>query len=250
MTHVPEKIQIMKAGGKLLTSAMKHVLSKVRVGATGLELENTFDSLVKSYGVQSAFKGYEGYPYHLCVGINNMVVHGFPSDLPFEEGDIVTVDMGFIHGEYYTDMARTLVVGKDIHGYQPFISAVERAFWASVAQAKVGNKIGDMGAASQQIVEVENKFSVVREMVGHGVGERLHMEPNVPGYGKKNSGPVLKDFQTLAVEIIAIRDPNPAIYIEDDEWQTFSVSGGVCAIYENTIHVGKNGGVLLTGVSE
>lgn len=247
MAQFPEKIRIMKEGGAMLTSAMKKVLSKVKVGATGLELEAEFDKLVTSYNVVSAFKDYEGYPYHLCVGVNNMVVHGFPSDLPFEEGDVVTVDMGFIHKGYYTDMARTVVVGKDINGYQPFIDSIEKAFWASIANAKSGGKVGDMSAASQKIVEGDNNYSVVREMVGHGVGEKLHMMPNIPGYGKPNSGPKLKEFQTLAVEIIAIRDPDPTIYMSEDEWQTFSASGEVCAIYENSIYVGKNGGVLLTG---
>ncbi len=250
MEKLPAKIQLMKAGGKILTSIMKTVLSHVKVGTTGFDLEAIFEQQLKQYKVVSAFKNYEGYPYHLCIGVNDMVVHGFPSDKKYENGDIVSVDMGCIYQGYYLDMARTVVVGEDIHGYQPFIDADRQAHFASVKQAKVGNRIGDMSAASQFIMEEQNPYSIVREMVGHGVGERLHQPPDVPGYGRKGTGPQVKEFQTLAVEIIAINNVDPAIKTLKDGWQTVTKSGGVCAIYENTIYVGKNGGVLLTGEAE
>lgn len=225
---------------------MAKIVSRISVGVTGLELESLFDKSLTGTGAQSAFKGFEGYPYHLCIGVNDMVVHGFPSGKKFEEGDLVTIDMGLIHKGLYSDMARSIVVGKDIYGHQKFIDVVKAAHFAAVAQAKVGNKIGDMSAASQELVEYENPYGVVREMVGHGVGERLHMAPDVPGYGRANSGPVLKEYQTLAVEIIAIRHQNPAITTSRDGWQTHSVTGEVCAIYENSIYVGKQKGELLT----
>ncbi|MCC7304587.1 type I methionyl aminopeptidase [bacterium] len=250
MQNLPEKIKIMKEGGRMLTEIMKTVLSHIHVGTSGFDLEKIFEGELKKYGVQSAFKGFEGYPYHLCIGINDMVVHGFPSAKKLVEGDLVSVDMGLIHKGWYSDMTRTVVVGKDIHGYQKFINTVKKAHFASVAQAKVGNKVGDMAAASQEIVEVQNSYGVVREMVGHGVGERLHMSPDIPGYGKKNTGPILKEFQTLAVEIIAIKHPNPAITNAKDGWQTHSATGEVCAIYENSLYVGQQGGVLLTGTLE
>lgn len=250
MRQLPEKVVLMKEGGRILTTIMSHVLSNISVGTTGFDLEKIFAHQISQAKVHSAFQGYEGYPYHLCIGVNDMVVHGFPSDKKYQNGDIVSVDMGIIYKGYYVDMARTVVVGEDIHQYQPFIEAVKKAHFASVAQAAVGAKVGDMAAASQQIVEGEHPYGVVREMVGHGVGERLHMLPDVPGYGKAHSGPVLKEFQTLAVEIIAIRHKNPAIKTLSDGWQTKSVTGEVCAIYENSIFVGKSGGVLLTGSRE
>lgn len=248
--NLPEKIKLMKEGGKILTSIMDKVLAQIKVGSTGFELEELYDKSIRGLGVQSAFKNYEGYPYHLCIGVNDMVVHGFPSGRKFEEGDIVSVDMGLIYRGFYSDMARTVVVGKDIHHYQPFIDTVRKAHFAAVKQAKTGNKIGDMSAAAQQLVEYDNPFGIVREMVGHGVGERLHMDPDVPGYGRKNTGPKIKEFQTLAVEIIAIRHQNPAIKTAKDGWQTTSITGEVCAIYENTIYVGQQGGILLTGSAE
>lgn len=250
MQNLPEKIKIMKEGGQMLTSVMDKVLTHVVNGATGFDIENAYDQAIKGLPVQSAFKGFEGYPYHLCIGVNDMVVHGFPSGKKLMEGDLVSVDMGLIYKGLYSDMTRTVVVGEDIHGYQPFIDVIKKAHFAAVAKAKVGNKIGDISAASQEIVEFENPYGIVREMVGHGVGERLHMSPDVPGYGRKNTGPVLKEFQTLAVEIIAIRHQNPAITTSKDGWQTHSVTGEVCAIYENSIYVGKQGGVLLTGRAE
>jgi len=246
MHNIPEKIQLMKEGGRLLSILMEKTLARIGIGTTGIEFESFFVTSLKGLGVQSAFKGYEGYPYHLCIGINDMVVHGFPSARKFQQGEIVTVDMGLIYKGYYSDMARTVVIGEDVHGYQPFIDAVQTAHFASVAKAKVGNKIGDMAAASQQIVEFDHSYGVVREMVGHGVGEKLHMSPDVPGYGRVHTGPVLKEFQTLAVEIIAIRHPNSSLKNSIDGWQTYSVVGEVCAIYENSIYVGKQGGVLLT----
>lgn len=250
MQGIPEKIKQMKHGGALLTSIMHKVLSSVRVGTTGLELEAIYDREIAKLPVHSAFKGYEGYPFHLCIGINDMVVHGFPSGRKLEEGDIISIDMGLIYKDFYTDMARTVVVGKDIHGYQPFVNEVIRAQEAAVKQAIVGHKVGDISSTAQEIIEGENEFSVVREMVGHGVGERLHMSPDVPGYGRRNSGPTLKEYQTIAIEIICIRDPNPAIKTSKDGWQTHSVTGEVCAIHENTVYVSKSGGVLLTGVQE
>lgn len=250
MQNLPEKLKLMKEGGRLLTSVMDKVLERIVVGCTGLELEDVYDKEIKALGVQSAFKGYENYPFHLCIGINDMVVHGFPSSRRLIEGDIISVDMGLIYKGFYSDMARTVVVGKDINHYQPFIDAVRKAHFAAAAMAKTGNKVGDLSAAAQKIIEYDHPFGVVREMVGHGVGERLHMNPDVPGYGRKNSGPILKDFQTLAVEIIAIRHQNPAITTSKDGWQTNSVTGEVCAIYENSIYVSNQGGILLTGRKE
>ncbi|MFZ6022531.1 MAG: M24 family metallopeptidase, partial [Patescibacteria group bacterium] len=113
MQRLPEKIQYMKEGGKLLTSIMNKVLDHIQVGVTGLELEEIYDKAIKGIGAQSAFKDFEGYPYHLCIGINDMVVHGFPSSRKLNEGDIISVDMGLIYKGFYTDMARTVVVGKD-----------------------------------------------------------------------------------------------------------------------------------------
>src|SRR5690349_21022177 len=118
MQNLPEKIKIMKEGGRMLTEIMDKVLSHVEVGVTGFDLEAVFDKELKQYGVQSAFKGFEGYPYHLCIGVNDMVVHGFPSAKKLVEGDLISVDMGLIYKGLYSDMTRTVVVGKDIHGYQ------------------------------------------------------------------------------------------------------------------------------------
>jgi methionyl aminopeptidase len=250
MQGLPEKIKIMKQGGSILTAIMKKILSMIEVGVTGLDLESQFDIELNKNQVISAFKHYEGYPYHLCLGVNDMVVHGFPSNKRLVDGDVISVDMGLIFQGYYSDMARTVVVGEDIHGYQHFIDEVIRAQQAAVVQAKVGNKIGDISFAAQEIIEFQNPFGVVREMVGHGVGERLHMSPDVPGYGRKHSGPVLKEYQTLAIEIIAVRHQNPAIKTSEDGWQTNSVTGAVSAIHENSIFVGKQGGILLTGTVE
>jgi methionyl aminopeptidase len=250
MQGLPEKIRLMKQGGFILTAIMSKLLAMIDVGITGLELESQFDAELKRHQVQSAFKGYEGYPYHLCIGINDMVVHGFPSARKLVDGDVISLDMGLIYQGYYSDMARTVVVGKDLFGHQKFIDTVITAQQNAVKQAKIGNKIGDISFAAQDLLEYKNDYGVVREMVGHGVGERLHMSPDVPGYGRPHSGIVLKEFQTIAIEIIAIENENPAIRTSRDGWQTTSVTGSVCAIHENSVYVGSQGGVLLTGTVE
>jgi methionyl aminopeptidase len=244
--NFPEHILKMKKGGAILHDISKRVGKLVVPGATGQDLENAFDRAIKQEKVLSAFKGYEGYKYHLCVGVNDMVVHGFPSNKQFIEGDLVTVDMGIIYQGYYLDMTRCYIVGKDIHGHQQFYDVCVRGLNEAIKQAKVGNRVGDIGAAAQQIIEIENNYSIVREMVGHGVGLDLHEDPDIPGYGIPGTGPKLKEFQTIAIEIIAIKDPDPRIEFLPDGWQTVSRSGAVTFIMENTVYVGKDGGVSLT----
>jgi len=242
---LPEKIQNMRKGGHILSLIMNSCSELVTEGKTGLQIEEHFDKKLNEYKMLSAFKGYEGYPYHLCIGVNDMVVHGFPSDIPFKEGDIVTLDMGLIYNNLYLDMARAFVVGKDIYNHLPFIQATKEAFDAGVKQAKLKNRVGDISNAIQNRMERDG-YSVVREMVGHGVGENLHEKPDIPGYGVKGKGPILKNFQTIAIEVIAIKGKNPAIYSLEDDWQTRTTTGSVCAIYENSVYVSSGSGISLT----
>lgn len=244
--NYPEYIKIMKEGGQILNAISKQVGKLAIPGNNGLILENMFDSLIKQYKVHSAFKNFEGYPYHLCLGVNNMVVHGFPTEKAFAEGDIITVDMGLIFKGYYLDMTRCYIIGKDIHNHRAFYDAGKKALEAGIKQAKIGNRVGDIGFAMQKVMEIDNDYSIVREMVGHGVGKKLHDSPDIPGYGRPGTGPQLKEFQTIAIEIIAIKNPDPRITFLDDGWQTVSRTGSVTFIMENTVFVSKNGGVSLT----
>jgi len=231
-----EKIQKMREGGKIAVEIFRLVLDAVEPGVTTVQLDEKAEALCKKYKVKPAFKGYMGFPAVLCVGPNDTVVHGVPDDRELEDGDILSVDFGIVYKGVYLDMARTLCVGKVSRSTKKFVRTVELALGNAVKAATIGNTIGDIGHAIQSTVEKEG-YSVVREMVGHGVGYKLHESPLIPGYGVSGKGEKLKKGQTLAIEAIINEGDCSVDVSKEDNWTTWTRDGKLSALFENTVLV-------------
>ena len=236
----------MRRAGKVVREVLELVRSQVKPGATTLDLEKVAEARIAELGAKPAFKGYHGFPCVLCTSINNEVVHGIPSKKRvLKEGDIVSVDCGAIVDGYYGDAAITVAVGDDITPeLEKLLNVTRESLQHGIEAARVGNTVGDVGAAVQRHVEA-NGFSVVREFVGHGIGTKLHEEPQVPNYGKPGHGPKLRDGMVLAIEPM-VNMGRPETRLLDDKWTAVTEDGSYSAHFEHCIAVTKNGPVILT----
>lgn len=243
MTRDEKKITKMREGGRILAGILKEILDDVTPGVSTGELDAKAEKLCLSHKVKPAFKGYQEYPAVICVGPNDVVVHGIPDETVLEEGDILSIDIGIIHKDVYVDMARTVPVGTISKSKMKFIKTSQKALKNGISVAKPGNTIGDIGHAISSTVE-EKGYSVVREMVGHGIGYALHEDPSVPGYGEPGTGEILYDGQTLAIEAI-INEGMPEITVSAaDGWTSRTKDGKLSALFENTIVVSNKSEIL------
>ncbi|MCA9376686.1 type I methionyl aminopeptidase [Candidatus Nomurabacteria bacterium] len=239
----PEKIVKMEEAGVICSEILRNVLSKVSVGVSLIELDQYAEQLCIDNKVIPAFKGYEGFPATLCTGVNDVVVHGIPDDYVLEDGDVLSVDFGIKYKDVYSDTSYTVIIGEVSDEIKKFVNVVKDATLAGIANAKPGNHVGDIGHAMQEIVE-KNGYSVVKEMVGHGIGYDLHEEPYVPGYGRKGKGQELYRGQTLAIEAI-VNQGLPDIFISiDDGWTSYTEDGMLSALFEHTIVVDQKPKIL------
>lgn len=238
-----EKINKMREGGLILAEIMKDLIERVSPGITTLDIDSSAERLCGEKGVRPAFKGYQGFPATVCVGPNDTVVHGIPDDRLLEVGDIISIDMGIIYDGIYLDMARTVGVGKITDEARAFVNTVRLALEKACDVAKTGNTTGDIGYQIQSVVEKAG-YSVVREMVGHGVGYDLHEEPYIPGYGVPGDGEELNDGQTIAIEAI-INQGAPGIKISrKNGWTSTTKDGMLSALFENTVLVSEESEIL------
>ena len=204
-----KEVAIMREGGKILSNILKKLAEATRPGITSNSLDELANKLVKENSVEASFLGYNNFPATLCVSINDEIVHGIPSDRVIQEGDLVSLDMGVIHGSFHTDSAITVVAGRGDPEKQKLINVTKEALRIGISKAKAGNTTADIGGAIQEYVE-SNGFSVPRELIGHGIGKELHEAPEVPNYEPKI--PVeLKKGMTIAIE--------PMVFASKD-WHT------------------------------
>lgn len=231
-----KKISLMRDAGKICSSILKEVVSNAKEGVSLIELNTIAESLCRDHNVTPAFKGYEGFPAAICAGVNDVVVHGIPDQYVLSDGDIVSIDFGIKYHDIFSDVSVTVPVGKVSKEADRLIQTVKEATLAGIAAAKPGNRVGDIGNAIQTVAE-SSGFSVVREMVGHGIGHKLHESPNIPGYGRPGSGSELYRGQTLAIESI-INQGGPEIFISsEDGWTSYTNDGMLSALFEHTIVV-------------
>jgi methionyl aminopeptidase len=211
-----------------------------------MELEKTAERCIREAGAKPAFKGYYDYPCVLCTSINQEVVHGIPSsERVLAAGDIVSIDCGVVLDGYYGDAAITVPVGDSISPeLAKLVKVTEQALYLAIEAARVGNTIGDVGSAVQQLVE-SNGFSVVREFVGHGIGTRLHEDPQVPNYGVPGHGPKLREGMVLAIEPM-VNAGGPGVRVLDDKWTAVTEDGRASAHFEHCVAITRNGPVILT----
>jgi len=211
-----------------------------------MDLERVAERKIRDLGAKPAFKGYYDYPCVLCASVNNEIVHGIPSERRvLKEGDIVSLDCGVVLDGYYGDAAITVPVGDGITPeLQKLLSVTQESLSQGIEAARVGNTIGDVGAAVQRLVEASG-FSVVRDFVGHGIGTRLHEDPQVPNYGTPGHGPKLRDGMVIAIEPM-VNMGRPETRLLEDKWTAVTEDGSYSAHFEHCIAVTKNGPVILT----
>jgi methionyl aminopeptidase len=244
--RTPQEIEKMRRSGHVVREVLDHVRQAVKPGATTLDLEAAAAAKIEELGATPAFKGYRGYPCVLCTSINSEVVHGIPSaERKLRDGDIVSIDTGVVIDGYYGDSAITVAVGNKIPAKARRLMDVTEASLASAIRAvKAGATLGDVGAAVQETVEAEG-FSVVRDFVGHGIGTRLHEDPQIPNYGTRGQGQKLKTGMVLAIEPM-VNAGRPGVQVLQDGWTAVTEDGSLSAHFEHTVVVTDDGALVLT----
>jgi methionyl aminopeptidase len=238
------EIEQMERAGRVVVETLQLLGEHVKPGVTTQELDELAEEYIRSKGGTPTFKGYRGYPASICTSPNDMVVHGIPGPYALKEGDILSVDVGVTLGGFVGDSAYTFAVGEIDEGVQRLLDTCQAALAAGIEQAKPGGHLSDIGHAVQSTTE-EAGFSVVRSLVGHGVGRRMHEDPQIPNFGEPGRGPVLQPGMTLAIEPM-INAGGPGVYLHDDEWSISTEDGSYSAHFEHTVAVTETGPRILT----
>lgn len=240
-----EEIVILKEGGRILSNIIDQVIDKIKPGIEVIELNAYAEILSKKAGGVPSFKGFNGYPSAACISINHGLVHGIPKKgIRIIEGDIVSVDIGLKYKNLFTDMSKTVAVGKVPKLTKKLLKVTSQALKIGIDAARPGNTIGDIGSLIQTYVEKQN-FSVVRSLVGHGVGYKVHEEPRVPNFGKPGSGLALEPGMVLALEPM-VNIGRPEVITKSDGWTIVTADRSLCAHFEHTIVITKSKALILT----
>lgn len=240
----PEEIEYIRQSSLLVSRALAEVARHIKPGVTTLQLDLLADQFIRDHGGVPAFLGYRGFPNSACISVNEVVVHGIPGEIVLKEGDIVTVDLGVLLEGFYGDSAYTFPVGEISAEKQRLLRVTKESLDLGVQQARMGRRIGDIASAIQEFVE-QHGYSVVRELVGHGVGKKLHEDPEVPNYGKRGSGPKLMEGLVIAIEPM-VNMGKRNVMQANDGWTIFTEDHKPSAHFEHTVAVTKNGPDVLT----
>jgi methionyl aminopeptidase len=245
LKSLPE-IEKMRKSNAIVAAILEELRKKIRPGVKTIELDRLSEDLALKKGARPAFKGYRGYPYSLCTSVNSEVVHGMPSERELKEGDIVSLDFGILNDGYYGDAAVTVPVGEITSGALKLLKITEEALYRGIAEVKAGNRIGDISAAIQGHVEAAG-YSVVRDLVGHGIGKSLHEDPQVPNYGSGGRGIELKPGMVFAIEPM-VNEGTYRVEILRDGWTVVTADGKLSAHFEHSVAITENGPVILSRI--
>ncbi len=235
------ELSLMRQSGKITALALKKAIKKIAVGVTAIELDKEIEAEIKRLGGELSFTTVPGYKWASCITFNEQVVHGIPIDRKIKKEDIVSIDLGTLYKGWHSDAAWTIEVNNKKN---EFLEIGEKALWDGISKAVEGNNIGDISAAIQQKVESAG-YSIVRSLVGHGVGKSLHEEPEIPGVGIAGKGIELKKGMTLAIEVIYTKG-KPGVVLEADNWTISSADGSMSGLFEMTVVVGREKAEVLT----
>lgn len=239
------EIELLAKAGNIVYLTHQYLRPYIKEGITTKELDKLAEDFIRSHDATPSFKGYQDFPGSICTSINEEVVHGIPSNRRLRKGDIISIDIGACYKGYHGDSAWTYPVGEISDKKMNLLKDTEASLFIGLKEIKPGNRIGDIGAAIYDYA-TSHKLGVIRELVGHGVGTSVHEEPDVPNYGRKGTGPVLKEGMVIAVEpmlTLGRRD----ICILDDDWTIETVDNSPSAHFEHTVTVTKDGYRILTG---
>jgi methionyl aminopeptidase len=246
MCKSPGEIEKMRRSGRIVRQVLDAAVATVKPGVTTMDLEAVAAAKIEEFGAKPAFKGYYDYPCVLCTSVNQEIVHGIPSEKRLlKEGDIVSIDCSVVLDGYYSDSAVTVPVGNHVKPeIQKLLDVTKASLDRAIQATRIGSTVGDVGATVQEMVEA-NGFSVVREFVGHGIGTRLHEEPQVPNYGTRGHGPRLREGMVLAIEPM-VNVGRPDTRLLENKWTAVTVDGSFSAHFEHSVAVTKDGPVVLT----
>lgn len=246
MNHLtPAEIVLMKKAGQITRDALNYAETLIRPGISTLELDKSVEKFIIDSGAVPSFLGYDGFPGSICASVNQVVVHGIPSErVILQEGDIISIDVGAIYKGYNGDAARTFPVGKISPEKARLIDVTKKCFFEGIKHLAVGHRLGELSHAIQSYAE-SNGYSVVRELVGHGIGKKMHEPPEVPNYGKITDGPLVTENSCIAIEPM-INMGRKEIWLMDDGWGVETRDGKPSAHYENTVLITKDGVEILT----
>lgn len=240
-----DEIALMREAGRIVSDILDELERAVAPGVSTWDLDQLAEKLIHQKGAKPAFKGYLGFPACLCASVNHEVVHGIPSrKRKLEEGDLMKLDFGVVYKGFYGDSARTVPVGKVTPEAQALLDATRESLYAGIRAMQPGNRIGDIGHAVQQHVEAKG-FSVVRDFVGHGIGKKLHEQPQIPNFGQPNTGMKLRPGMVLAVEPM-VNAGTFEVEVLDDDWTAVTADRKLSAHFEHTILIGEDGPDILT----
>ena len=242
-----EEIELLRENNILVSRTLAEVGRHLRPGVTTRELDKIAEDFIRSNGAVPAFLGYEGYPATACISVNEQVVHGIPSDYVIKEGDIVSVDMGTFMKGFVGDSAYTFAVGEVSDEARQLLEVTKEALYRGTAQAKAGNRVGDISAAVQEYAESFG-YGVVRELEGHGLGRKMHEAPGVPNFGARGRGPLLKEGMVICIEPM-ITMGNKAVVFEGDGWTVRTRDRKPAAHFEFAVAIRKSGPDVLTDFS-
>jgi methionyl aminopeptidase len=240
----PEEIERMAAAGDVHRRTMKLLEGKIRPGVTTEELDAAAEKFIRSQGGVPSFKGYRGFPGSICASPNSMVVHGIPGPYALERGDIISIDIGVTLDGWVADGARTFAVGSVSPVARKLLDVTEQSLFDGVEQVVAGNRLGDVSHAIQRTVEAEG-LSIVRSLVGHGIGRDMHEDPQIPNFGEAGRGPVLQEGMVLAIEPMTTAGRHP-VRMGSDGWAIYSQDGSLAAHFEFTVAVTADGPRILT----
>ena len=239
-----DQIEKMAAAGAVHARCMKMLTAKVRPGVTTAELDEAAEKFIRSQGGVPTFKGFRGFPGSICASPNSMVVHGIPGPYKLEKGDIISIDIGVTLDGWVADGAATIPVGQIDETTRKLLDVTKESLDLAAAQMVPGNRVGDIGHACQSHVEAAG-FSVIRSLVGHGVGQNMHEEPQIPNYGTPGRGPLIEEGMVFAIEPM-VNVGGPGVYMDDDGWSVYSEDGSMAAHFEYTVAATADGPRILT----
>ncbi len=245
MIKSAEEIDLIRESSLLVSKTLTEVAKILKPGMTGLQIDAIAEEFIRDNGASPAFKGYGGFPNSLCISVNDAVVHGIPTNVEFKENDIVSIDCGTLMNGYHGDHAYTFAFNNVSKEIMKLLSVTKKSLYLGIEQAIVGNRTGDIGYAIQQFCEKENGYGVVRELVGHGLGRKLHEDPEVPNYGRRGQKAKLLENMVLAIEPMINLGTKSIMTLKDD-WTVVTQDRKASAHFEHNIVVKKNKAEILS----